>query len=36
LADNVCEEKRMNTHVDELVLQPTRHFDNPNAVLTDG
>lgn len=24
----------MNRHVDELVLQPTRHFDNPNEVLT--
>jgi len=34
LADNVCEEKRMNTHDDELVMQPTRHFDNPDAVLT--
>jgi hypothetical protein len=34
LADNVCEEKRMNTHVDELVMQTTRHFDNPGEVLT--
>ena len=24
----------MNTHVDELVMQPTRHFDNPGEVLT--
>lgn len=24
----------MNTHVDELVMQPTRHFDSPDEVLT--
>lgn len=24
----------MDTHVDELVMQPTRHFDNPDEVLT--
>lgn len=24
----------MNTHVDDLVMQPTRHFDEPEEVLT--
>lgn len=24
----------MNTHVDDLVMQPTRHFDEPREVLT--